>query len=86
MQTNSLLTSTLTQDLKYFSDGDWKIIIEFVNNYIQKMTANITIGGLFNILDVFFESKKRVPTITELFVLEVLARKKIKKENKYYED
>jgi len=50
------------------------------------MTANITIGGLFNILDVFFESKKRVPTITELFVLEVLARKKIKKENKYYED
>ena len=86
MQTNSLLTSTLTQDLKYISDGDWKIIIEFVNNYIQKMTANITIGGLFNILDVFFESKKRVPTITELFVLEVLARKKIKKENKYYED
>ena len=49
MQTNILLTSTLTQDLKYFSDGDWKIIIEFVNNYIQKMTANITIGGLFNI-------------------------------------
>ena len=86
MQTNSLLTSILTQDLKYFSDGDWKIIIEFVNNYIQKMTANITIGELFNILDVFFESKKRVPTITELFVLEVLARKKIKKENKYYED
>lgn len=32
-----------TYDLKYLSNKDWKIIVEF-NNYIQKMTANIFIG------------------------------------------
>lgn len=77
-----------TYDLKYLSNKDWKIIVEF-NNYIQKMTANIYWRFYIYILDAFFESKKVVSTITEIFALEVLARKeKRKKERKqkYCED
>lgn len=72
-----------TYDLKYLSNKDWKIIVEF-NNYIQKMTANIFIGDYIYIRCIFWEQESSVHYHWNICIggIGQKGRKERKKENK----